>query len=113
MRFGGNALRHLLDGLSDENRDGMRAALDDYNEHASTSSMTIELKKFETCPQLELLQYAADKSLDNGIYLFVSEAVKLVQHMNTVFAFSKSKCLLSVETKPITPIKPNTDDHFF
>ena len=73
--------------------------------------MKIELKKLETCPQLELLQFAADKSLENGIYLFVGEAVKLVQHMNTVFAFSKSKCLSSaIEAKPI---EKYTSDDFF
>ena len=72
MRFGADALRHLLDGLSDEDRDGMREALDDFK---ITPSMKIELKKLETCPQLELLQYTADKSLANGIYLYVGEAV--------------------------------------
>ena len=57
------------------------------------------------------MQYAADKSLDNGIYLFVSEAVKLVQHMNAVFAFSESKCLSSaIEAKPI---EKYTSDDFF
>ena len=107
MRFGADALRHLLDGLSDEDRDGMRAAHDDFN---ITPSMKIELKKLETCPQLELLQYTADKSLANGIYLYVGEAVKLVKHMNTVFAFSKSKCLSFDKG---APIEKYTDDQFF
>ena len=107
MRFGGDALRELLDGLSDEDQDGMRAALNDFKKVAS---IKIELKKLETCPQLELLQYNEDKSLENGIYLYVAEVVKLLKHMNSVFAFSKSACLSFVKA---APIQKYTDDNFF
>lgn len=109
MRFGGDALRDLLDGLSDSDRDGMRAALDEYDAISSTTK--IELKKLETCPQLSLMQYTEKGNLKNGIYLFVSEAMKLVKHMNATFAFSKSKCLSFVVDKQ--PIDKYTDDHFF
>jgi len=99
MRYGGDALWNLLDGLSDEDREGMRHAL-----NSLEPSIKIELKKIETCPQLALLQYKdddKDKSLKNGIYLYVGEAVKLVKHMNDVFAFSKSESLSMVKVAPI------------
>lgn len=107
MRYGGDALRNLLDGLSDEDRDGMSSAHD-----ALTPLIKIELKKIETCPQVAMLQYDDDddKSLKNGIYLYVSEVVKLVKHMNSVFAFSKSESLTMVK---VVPIEKYTDDDFF
>ena len=74
------------------------------------SSMKIEIKNLDTSPQLEMLQYKKDGEFANGIYLFVSEAVKLVKHMNTVFAFSKSECLLIIEK---APIEKYTDDNLF
>ena len=105
MRFGGDALRELLDGLSDEDQDGMRAALNDFKKVAS---IKIELKKLETCPQLELLQYNEDKSLENGIYLYVAEVVKLLKHMNSVFAFSKSACLSFPKLHPSRSTRTTT-----
>ena len=108
MRYGGDALWNLLDGLSDEDREGMRHAL-----NSLEPSIKIELKKIETCPQLALLQYKdddKDKSLKNGIYLYVGEAVKLVKHMNDVFAFSKSESLSMVK---VAPIEKYTIDDFF
>ena len=110
MRFGGDALRDLLDGLSGEDRDAMRAALKCYNDNTILPTIKIEMENLETYPQLKLWQYADDKIVKNGIYLFVGEAVKLVQHMNTVFAFSKSDCLTLIEA---TPIEKYTDDQFF
>lgn len=109
MRYGGDAFRSLLDGLSNDDREGMRTALDDVD-NSITPSMKITLKNLETYPQLELLQYDADGTLANGIYLYVGEAVKLVKHMNSVFAFSKSDCLSFVKA---APIKKYTDDNFF
>ena len=90
MRYGGDALRNLLDGLSKDDLDRMSTAHD-----ALAPTIKIELKKIETQPQLAMFQYDddEDKALKNGIYLYVSEAVKLVKHMNDVFAFSKSSCL--------------------
>ena len=91
MRYGGDALRNLLDGLSEDDLDRMSTAHD-----ALAKTIKIELKKIETQPHLVLFQDDDDdegKTLKNGIYLYVSEAVKLVKHMNDVFAFSKSMCL--------------------
>ena len=108
MRYGGDALWNLLDGLSDEDREGMRHAL-----NSLEPSIKIELKKIETCPQLALLQYKDeddDKSLKNGIYLYVGEAVKLVKHMNDVFAFSKSESLSMVK---VAPVEKCANDDFF
>ena len=109
MRYGGDALWNLLDGLSDEDREGMRHAL-----NSLEPSIKIELKKIETCPQLALLQYKGDddndKSLKNGIYLYVGEAVKLVKHMNDVFAFSKSESLSMVK---VAPVEKCANDDFF
>ena len=109
MRYGGDALWNLLDGLSDEDREGMRHSL-----NSLEPSIKIELKKIETCPQLALLQYKddddKDKSLKNGIYLYVGEAVKLVKHMNDVFAFSKSESLSMVK---VAPVEKCANDDFF
>ena len=108
MRYGGDALWNLLDGLSDEDREGMRHSL-----NSLEPSIKIELKKIETCPQLALLQYKDeddDKSLKNGIYLYVGEAVKLVKHMNDVFAFSKSESLSMVK---VAPVEKCANDDFF
>ena len=110
MCFGGDALREMLDGLSDSDHEAMRTALEGYYSNTVLSTKKIELKKLDTFPQLELLQYEADGTLANGIYLFVSEAVKLVKHMNTVFAFSKSECLSFFEK---APIEKYADDNFF
>ena len=110
MRYGGDALWNLLDGLSDEDREGMRHSL-----NSLEPSIKIELKKIETCPQLALLQYKdddddKDKPLKNGIYLYVGEAVKLVKHMNDVFAFSKSESLSMVK---VAPVEKCANDDFF
>ena len=105
MRYGGDALWNLLDGLSDNDRDEMKNALE-----AIAPTMKIELKKIETYPQLTLFQYNDDKTLKNGIYLYVGEAVKLVKHMNDLFTFSKSE---SLSTLKVTPIKKYENDDFF
>ena len=107
MRYGGDALRNLLDGLSNDDFDGMSTAHD-----ALAPTMKIELKKIDTQPQLALFQYDDDKTLKNGIYLYVSEAVKLVKHMNDVFAFSKSSCL-SVFKGTASKVEKYTSDDFF
>ena len=105
MRYGGDALHSLLDGLSNDDLDGMSTALG-----ALAPTIKIELKKIETQPQLALFQYDDEKTLKNGIYLYVSEAVKLVKHMNDVFAFSKSTCLSMFKD---TPVEKYTSDDFF
>ena len=111
MRFGGDAFRNLLDGLNNEDREGMSRALD-----ALAPLIKIQLKNHrnpasQQSPQMGLLQYNDEgKSLENGIYLFAKEAVKLVKHMNNVFAFSKSECLSTVK---VTPIEKHADDDFF
>ena len=107
MRYGGDALRNLLDGLSNDDFDGMSTAHD-----ALAPTMKIELKKIDTQPQLALFQYDDDKTLKNGIYLYVSEAVKLVKHMNDVFAFSKSSCLSVFKEAPSKVEKYTSDDFF-
>ena len=109
MRYGGDALRNLLDGLSKDDLDRMSTARD-----ALAPTIKIELKKIETQPQLAMFQYDddEDKALKNGIYLYVSEAVKLVKHMNDVFAFSKSSCL-SVFKEASSKVEKYTSDDFF
>ena len=107
MRYGGDALRNLLDGLSNDDLDGMSTAHD-----ALAPTMKIELKKIDTQPQLALFKYDDDKTLKNGIYLYVSEAVKLVKHMNDVFAFSKSSCLSVFKGTP-SKVEKYTNDDFF
>ena len=68
----------------------------------------------ETDPQLALLQYVDDegKTLKNGVYLYLSEAVKLIKHMNYVFAFSKSTCLSIFKDAP-SKVEKYTGDDFF
>ena len=109
MRYGGDSLRNLLDGLSKDDLDRMSTARD-----ALAPTIKIELKKIETQPQLAMFQYNddEDKALKNGIYLYVSEAVKLVKHMNDVFAFSKSSCL-SVFKEASSKVEKYTSDDFF
>ena len=101
-------LHNLLEGLDNEDQDEMRAALDNDNPIAST--MKISAENLDTYPQLQLMRYDVDGKLKNGIYLFVSEAVKLVKHMNNVFKFSKSACLSATKTASILKY---TDDYFF
>ena len=91
--------------MSSDDLNGMSTALD-----ALGSTIKIELKKMETKPQLALFQYDEEKTLKNGIYLYVSEAVKLVKHMNDVFAFSKSTCLSVFKD---TPVEKYSNDDFF
>ena len=109
MRYGGDSLRNLLDGLSKDDLDRMSTAHD-----ALAPTIKIELKKIETQPQLAMFQYDDDegKALKNGIYLYVSEAVKLVKHMNDVFAFSKSSCLSVFKEAPSKVEKYTSDDFF-
>ena len=109
MRYGGDALRNLLDGLSKDDLDRMSTARD-----ALAPTIKIELKKIETQPQLAMFQYDddEDKALKNGIYLYVSEAVKLVKHMNDVFAFSKSTCFSVFKEAPSKVEKYTSDDFF-
>ena len=109
MRYGGDALRNLLDGLSKDDLDRMSTARD-----ALAPTIKIELKKIETQPQLAMFQYDddEDKTLKNGVYLYVSEVVKLVKHMNDVFAFSKSSCL-SVFKEASSKVEKYTSDDFF
>ena len=108
MRYGGDALRNLLDGLSKDDLDRMSIAHD-----ALAPTIKIELKKIETQPQLALFQYDDEgKALKNGIYLYVSEAVKLVKHMNDVFAFSKSTCFSVFKDTPSKVEKYTSDDFF-
>ena len=110
MRYGGDSLRNLLDGLSKDDLDRMSTARD-----ALAPTIKIELKKIETQPQLTLFQYDDNdegKALKNGIYLYVSEAVKLVKHMNDVFAFSKSTCFSMFKDTP-SKVEKYTGDDFF
>ena len=109
MRYGGDSLRNLLDGLSKDDLDRMSTAHD-----ALATAIKIELKKIETQPQLAMFQYDddEDKALKNGIYLYVSEVVKLVKHMNDVFAFSKSTCFSVFKEAPSKVEKYTSDDFF-
>ena len=111
MRYDGDKLLILLDGLSDEDHDGIRNTK---LWHLVTPPIKIELNSIKTNPQLSLLQYANDdgKTLKNGIYLYVSEAVKLIKHMNDVFAFSKSTCLSIFKDAP-SKVEKYTGDDFF
>ena len=108
MRFGGDALRNLLDGLSETDREDMRSIREEFDK--STSTMKIGLKKLDTCPQLEMLQYNEDGKLANGVYVFIGGTVTLVKHMNTLSEFSNSECLKFAEK---ATIEKYTDDNFF
>ena len=101
-------LHNLLEGLDNEDQDEMRAALE--NDNPIASSMKISAENLDTYPQLRLVRHDVDGKLKNGIYLFASDAVKLVKHMNNVFKFSKSACLSSTKT---VSIEKYTDDYFF
>ena len=101
-------LHNLLEGLDNEDQDEMRAALENDNPIAST--MKISAENLDTYPQLRLMRHSVDGKTKNGVYLFMSDAVKLVKHMNNVFKFSKSACLLSTKT---ASIEKYTDDYFF
>ena len=108
MRYGGDALRYLLEELSNDGFDGMSTAHD-----ALAPTMKIDVKKIDTQPQLALFQYDDDKTLKNGFYLYLSEAVKLVKHMNDVFAFGKSSCLSVFKNTPSKVEKYTNDDFFY
>ena len=56
------------------------------------------------------MRHDVDGKLKNGIYLFMSDAVKLVKHMNNVVKFSKSACLSAIKT---ASIEKYIDDYFF
>ena len=64
---------------------------------------------FDTCPQLELVRFADDQ-LKFGVYLFIHGTIKLVRHMNTTFALSKSESLLFTAKQPL---EKYTSDNFF
>ena len=102
MRYGGDVLCKLLDGLSEHDLEGMRAALEKTNDKTR-----VELKNFKGCHKLELLRFDGEK-LMNGIYFFVEEAVKVVKHINAVFKFSDSECLQFKDK-----LEKYKDDFFF
>ena len=99
-------LHNLLEGLDNEDQDEMRGALD----NPIASSMKISAENLDTYPQLRLMRHSVDGKVKNGVYLFMSDVVKLVKHMNNVFKFSKSACLSSTKT---VSIEKYTDDYFF
>ena len=102
MRFGDGVLCKLLDGLSEHDLEGMRAALEKTNDKTR-----VELKNFKGCHKFELLRFDGEK-LMNGIYFFVEEAVKVVKHINAVFKFSDSECLQFKDK-----LEKYKDDFFF
>ena len=114
-RFGeGDDLRKLLDGISDDDREKMQYALDatrnDDDEGVNRRSDTrVQLTKIDTCPQLELVRFTDDQ-LKFGVYLFMHGTIKLVRHMNTTFALSKSESLLFTAKQPLDKY---TSDNFF
>ena len=113
-RFGeGDDLRKLLDGISDDDREKMQYALDavrnDKGDDNRRSGTRVQLTKIDTCPQLELVRFADDQ-LKFGVYLFMHGTIKLVRHMNTTFALSKSESLLFTAKQPLDKY---TNDNFF
>ena len=98
-------LSKLLDSLDQEDRDEMMKTIDMYG----NGSMTISWNSLSSFPQLKMMQYI-DGQVANGIYLFVSDALKAIRHMNAIFRFSTNPHLLPVETEPIKKCK--TDDFF-
>ena len=113
VRYGGDALRTLLDGLGDDDREKMLSFAQPGQATKRRGGVNVEWKNFDTFPQLAMLCYDDDGQILHGIYLFLSEVVKLVQHMNTVFAFSSSDALKfdqGVEKRAIA--KCPTDDFF-
>ena len=103
MRFGGDTrLCEMLDGLSEEDLEGLRAALE-----KTDDKTRVEIKDFNGYYKLELLRFSEGK-LMNGIYFFTEEAMKLVKHINTVFKFSDSECLQLKDD-----LEKYKDDFFF
>ena len=103
MRFGGDTrLCEMLDGLSEEDLEGMRAALEKTDDQTR-----VVIKDFSGYYKLELLRFSEEK-LMNGIYFFTEEVVKLVKHINTVFKFSDSECLQLKDD-----LEKYKDDFFF
>ena len=100
-----DGLSKLLDSLDQEDRDEMMKTID----MCGNGSMTISWNSLSSFPQLKMLQYI-DEKVANGIYLFASDALKAIRHMNAIFRFSTNPHLLPVETEPIKKCK--TDDFF-
>ena len=103
-----DGLHSLLKNLDNEDQDEMRTALD--NDNPITSSIKISVANLDTYPQLKLMRHDVDGKVKNGIYLFMSDAVRLFKHMNNIFKFGKSASLSSTKT---VSIKKYADDYFF
>ena len=117
-RFGeGEDLRQLFEGISDDDREEMRCALDEVNSSSGKRGrrgVTVQLKKMDTCPQLSLLYFDDNNQLLYGIYMFVRPAIKFVRYLNTRFSFSKSECLsLTGKKNEMSVLEKYVDDNFF
>ena len=107
MRYGGERLRTLLDGLSEADREDMRSSRKLFKSNHTTTS--IKVKNTE-CPKLTMINFGEDKELQYGVYPFISDAVTLIKHMNELIGFSASECFKNVEAYIGDKFE---DDNFF
>ena len=107
MRYGGERLRTLLDGLSETDREDMRSNSELFKNNYPTTS--IRVKNTES-PKLAMLKFGDEKELQYGVYLFIGDAVTLIKHMNELIGFSASECFKNVETSIVDKFE---DDNFF
>ena len=107
MRYGGERLRTLLDGLSETDREDMRSNSELFKNNYPTTS--IRVKNTES-PKLAMLKFGDEKELQYGVYLFIGDAVTLIKHMNELIGFSASECFKNVETSIVDKFE---DDNLF
>ena len=107
MRYCGERLRTLLDGISEADREDMRSNSERFKSNYPTTS--IKVKNTE-CPKLAMLKFGDEKELQYRVYLFISNAVTLIKHMNELIGFSASECFKNVEACVGDKLD---DDNFF
>ena len=96
LKYGVDELNKLLDGLSDDHVRGWKTIAD----------LKIGIKNLETCPQIYIYQFDESKGvLTNGIYLFVTQTINLIKHINTIHSIDPSECLLFPARQPLRRYK--------
>ena len=122
------AMESVLDGLSDDDMleiDGVRGGGDDEDDDDDYGNNAVKINLGGVMVMLTLdglprrlvlftmnAVDGGDKTgVKTGVYLFPSEAIKLVRHMNDCFHVSKSACLMP--KKRMKSIKIYDHDDFF
>ena len=96
LKYGAEELNKLLEGLSDDHVRGWR----------TLAGVKIGIKNLETCPQIYIYQFDESKGvLTNGIYLFVTQTINLIKHINTIHSIDSSECLLFPARQPLRRYK--------